>query len=158
MKGGNAMIGTLVKREPRSLSSWLRPRSAFRELEEMLADFVGTEPEAWFTGQMVPSLDLSETDAAVEVRMDLPGIKPADIDIQINGNLLTVSGERKEEKEEKGKTFHRVERRSGSFSRSVTLPCAVLEAKVDAKYDKGVLSISMPKAEEAKAHRIPVKT
>jgi HSP20 family protein len=151
------MFGTLTKREPRATSSWLRPRNAFRELEEMLSDFMGAEPEGWFTGRMVPALDLSETDEKVEVRMDLPGIKPEEIDIQVNGNLLTVSGERKEEKEEKGKTFHRIERRSGSFSRSVTLPCPVADEKVEARFDGGVLTISMPKAEEAKAHRIPVK-
>ena len=87
---------------------------------------------------MVPALDLSETDTAIEVRMDLPGITAKDIDIQVSGNVLTVSGQRKEEKEEKGKTFHRVERRYGSFSRSVTLPCAVEESEVAAEYHDGV--------------------
>jgi HSP20 family protein len=71
--------------------------------------------------------------------------------------MLTVAGERKEEKEEKGKTFHRVERLYGNFSRSVTLPCSVNEEEVAAEYKDGVLTIKLPKAEEAKAHKIKVK-
>ena len=71
--------------------------------------------------------------------------------------MLTVSGERKEEREEKGKTYHRVERRVGSFSRSVTLPCPVREDAVDAQYKNGILTIKLPKTEEAKARKITVK-
>jgi HSP20 family protein len=105
-----------------------------------------------------PAADVSETDKTIEVKMDLPGINANDIDVQVNGNLLTVSGERKEEKEEKGKTYHRIERRNGRFSRSTTLPAAVKEDKVDAQYHDGVLTITMDKAEEAKSRRIKVKT
>lgn len=74
--------------------------------------------------------------------MDLPGIKSKDIDIQLNDNYLTISGQRaeeKEEKEERGRTYHRAERHSGSFSRSVTLPCEVGEDKVTAEFKDGVL-------------------
>jgi HSP20 family protein len=72
--------------------------------------------------------------------------------------MLTISGERKDEKEEKGKTFHRVERHYGSFSRSVTLPSAVAEDKVDAQYHDGVLTVTLQKTEEAKSKKIKVKT
>ena len=81
-----------------------------------------------------------------------------DIDIQVHGNLLTISGEQKEEREEKGKTFHRVERRVGSFSRSVTLPCPVKEDAVDAQYKNGLLTVKLPKTDEAKAKKITVKS
>ena len=107
---------------------------------------------------MLPSLDLSETPTTIEVRMDVPGIKAEEIDIQLANGVLTVSGERKEEKEEKGKTFHRVERHYGSFSRSVTLPSTVAEDKVDAQYHDGVLTVTLQKTEEAKSKKIKVKT
>jgi HSP20 family protein len=71
--------------------------------------------------------------------------------------VLTISGQRQEEKEEKGQTFHRIERRSGSFSRSVTLPTAVAEDKVDAQYKDGVLTVTMSKTEEARSRKIKVK-
>ena len=153
------MAGTLVERARRSVTPWSR-REPFQSLREEMQDlagrFWGEEGDGWLLGG-APSIDLSETDNSVEVKMDLPGIKANEIDIQVNGNLLTVSGERKEEKEEKGKTFHRVERRLGSFSRSVTLPCAVLEKEAAAECREGVLTITLPKAEEAKTHKIQVK-
>jgi HSP20 family protein len=90
--------------------------------------------------------------------MDIPGMETKDIDIQVNGNLLTISGERKEEREEKGTTFHRVERRVGSFSRTVTLPCPVKEDAVDAQYKNGTLTVKLPKTEETKSKKITVKT
>lgn len=153
------MPATLTTREPRARRRWLEPFTALQdELGELASNFLGEVGEVWPRGTMVPSLDLSETDGTVEVRMDLPGIKPEEIDIQLNENTLTVSGQRKEEKEEKTKTFHRVERRQGSFSRTVVLPCCVDEAKVDAQYKDGVLTIKMPKTEEAKARKIKVRT
>jgi HSP20 family protein len=89
--------------------------------------------------------------------MDIPGMEAKDIDIEVTGNTLNVSGERKEEKEEKGKTWHRIERKTGSFARSVTLPSAVMEEKVEAAYKDGVLTITLPKTEEAKTHKVKVK-
>ena len=104
-------------------------------------------------------MDVSETDKAVEVRLDVPGINPADVDIQLSSGTLTVRGERKEEEEEKDKdrNYHRVERRCGSFSRTVTLPCSVREDEAAAEYKDGVLTITLPKSEEAKTRRIKVK-
>lgn len=89
--------------------------------------------------------------------MDLPGIDPEQIDISISGNVLTIRGERKEEKEEKGRTWHRVERRKGSFSRSLTLPCAVTEDEAAAEYKDGVLLVTVSKCEEARSHKVRVK-
>ena len=153
------MAGTLAPRKSRSLFPWGRETqpSLRDEMEGLLSRFWEDEPDGWFSGALKPSVDLSETDKTVEVRMDLPGVKPKEIDIQINNNLLTVSGERKEEKEEKGKTYHRVERRTGSFSRSFTLPCAVAEDEVAAEYKDGILTITLPKTEEAQARKIEVK-
>ena len=155
------MNQSVATREPRHRRRWLAPaplaalQEEFGELATTLLADVG---EMWPLSRVVPSLDLSETDNNVEVRMDLPGIKPEEIDIHLTDNALTVSGERKEEKEEKGKTFHRIERRQGSFSRTVTLPCCVDDAKVDAHYKDGVLTIKMPKSEEAKVRKVKVRT
>jgi HSP20 family protein len=155
------MAGTLTTRRPSRLPSlWRRdPFTALQEeMNDLRARLLGDGGEGWFAGAMVPALDMSETDTAIDVRMDLPGITVKDIDIQVSGNVLTVSGQREEEKEEKGRTFHRLERRYGNFSRSVTLPCAVVESEVAAEYHDGVLTIKLPKTEESKAHKIKVKS
>jgi HSP20 family protein len=153
------MAGQLTPRRPGGLASlWSRdPFTALRdEMNDLRARMWGDE-EGWFAGTQAPSLDLAETDTTVEVRMDLPGVKAKDIDIQIHGNLLTVTAQREDEKEEKGRTFHRVERHSGRFSRSLTLPSPVVESEVAAEYHDGVLSITLPKTDESKAHKIKVK-
>jgi HSP20 family protein len=151
------MAGTLTTREPRVRRNWLEPLASLRdEFGDLASHFLGDVAEAWPRGMMVPSLDLSESDGAIEIRMDLPGIKAEEIDVQLTDNTLTVSGQRKEEKEVKGKTYHRVERHQGSFSRTDVLPCLVNEAKVDAQYKDGVLTIKIPKTDEAKARKIKV--
>jgi HSP20 family protein len=128
------------------------------EMRDMLSHAFGDEQETWPLMRIVPSLDLSETDDAVELRMDLPGMDAKDIDVQVNQNMLTVSGQRGEQSEEKGRTFHRVERRSGSFSRTITLPCPVKEDAIAAQYRDGVLTVQLPKTTEAKSRRIQVAT
>jgi HSP20 family protein len=127
-------------------------------MEDLFSRAFGEEGGLWPSERIVPSLDLAETDGTIEVRMDIPGMEAKDIDIQVNGNLLTISGERKEEKVEKGKTYHRIERRTGSFSRSVTLPCPVKDEAVDAQYKSGILTVKLPKTEEAKSKKITVKS
>jgi len=151
------MPATVAKREPQTAPSpWRDPFTAVREeVDSLLSEFV--DRDLW-PKRISPRFDLAETGEAMEARMDVPGMKPEDIDIQVSGNMLTISGERKEEKEEKGEKRHRVERRWGSFSRCVMLPCAVQEDKIDAKYADGVLTITLPKTEEAKSRKIKVKT
>lgn len=89
--------------------------------------------------------------------MDVPGVKPDEIDIVINGNMLTISGERMSAVEKKGRTVHRAERRSGPFSRSIMLPCAVAEDRAEATSVDGVLSLLLPKTSDAKRRKIKVK-
>jgi HSP20 family protein len=139
------------------MRSWDPFQTVREEIENLWSNLTSEGGNGWFAPMVVPPIDLAETDNSVRVRMDIPGIKPDEIDVQLNNNVLTVSGQRQEEKEEKGQTFHRVERRSGAFSRCVTLPAAVAEDKVDAQYKDGVLTITMPKTEEAKSRRIKVK-
>lgn len=153
------MTGTLTKTRNGGMRTWFggEPFSSFRkEMDDVLSRF-GFEPENWPSLEHVPALDMSETETAVEVKMDVPGLKPEDIEIQVRGNLLTISGKTHEEKEEKGREFHRVERHQGSFSRSVTLPCEVVGAKANAEYKNGVLTLTMPKMEPVHAEKIAVK-
>lgn len=153
------MAGTLTKSRNGGMRTWLGgdPFASFRkEMDDVLSRF-GFEPENWPSLEHVPALDLSETEASVEVKMDVPGFKPEEIEIQVRGNLLTISGKTKEEKEEKGREYHRIERHQGEFSRSVTLPCDVVGAKAKAEYKNGVLTLTMPKTEPVHAQKIEVK-
>ena len=127
------------------------------ELEDIFGRFF--EPrEGWFGGEMVVPCDLAETDNAFELRMDIPAMDAKDFDIDVNGNTVTVRGERKEVIVERGKTWHRVERRFGKFARTVTLPCNINDDEVAAEYMDGVLTVKLPKAEDAKPRKIDVKT
>lgn len=113
-------------------------------------------PALWDTAS-VPTMDLYQTEDSVVVKMGLPGVKPDDIQISVTNGVLGIRGEVKEEKEEKEKTYHLRERRYGSFSRSVTLPSNVSVDKSEAEFENGVLTLTLPKAEEAKAKTISVK-
>jgi HSP20 family protein len=112
---------------------------------------------ALLRGGIAPAVDVVEKDNSFEIRMDIPGVDSKDLDVEVHGNTVTISGSRKEEKEEKGKTFHRVERSSGSFSRTVTLPCGVSEKEVAAEYTNGVLSVVLPKSEDARPKKVSIK-
>lgn len=106
----------------------------------------------------VPAFDVSETDEHIVVKADLPGIDPKELDISITGNVLTVKGEKKQEREEKGESYHRIERTFGSFTRSFTLPADVDPNGVEATYKDGVLKLMIPKTEKSKRKKIEVKT
>ncbi|MCM8787378.1 MAG: Hsp20/alpha crystallin family protein [Candidatus Omnitrophica bacterium] len=103
-----------------------------------------------------PSLDVSEDKDSLNIKVDLPGIRQQDIDVSISGNVLTIKGERKKEQETKEKNYHKLERFYGSFARSLTLPNYVDVNKVKASYKDGVLEITFPKTETAKAKQIKV--
>lgn len=116
-------------------------------------------PERYFhrKSEFFPFLDLSETDDAYIVKLDVPGVEQKDIKISLKDNILTVSGEKKEEREEKQKGYYRVERRYGSFSRSVRLPSDIIEDNIRANYKSGVLTIKVAKKEEQKGKDIKVE-
>ena len=104
------------------------------------------------------ALDVSESDEEVLVRADMPGIDPKQVDIRIEGDRMTIRGERVEKKEDKGKNYVRMERRYGGFARTVPLPSTVDADKAKAEYKDGVLQIRLPRREGAKPKRIEVKT
>jgi HSP20 family protein len=152
------MSTKLVKSRTETPATNRSPLTILRqEMDDLISRFWDGDQEGWFATPFAPAADLVEGDNAFEIRMDVPGLEAKDIDVQVHGNTVTLSGQRKEEKEEKGKTYHRVERRSGSFSRTLTLPCAVNEDEVAAEYTQGVLSVKLPKCEEAKSKKIAVK-
>ena len=135
-------------------------RSPFFDFERSMADlwnrFAG-DGYAMGMWQTQPAMDLVEKDDAFVITADLPGMKMEDIDIQVAGNSVTVSGERNEEKEENGAAYHRVERRYGRFSRTMSLPCAVVPDECDARYTDGVLMVTLPKCEDNRAQRIQIR-
>ena len=104
----------------------------------------------------IPAMDLVETEKHFVLRADLPGLGEDDVKIELDDRVLTVSGERKAEHEERKEGYYRVERASGTFSRQLTLPEGVDPAAITARFDKGVLEVRVPKPEERKPHRVAI--
>jgi HSP20 family protein len=103
------------------------------------------------SGDWSPSVDVSETDKEIKVTADLPGMDEKDVIVSVNGGTLTISGEKKSEREEKEKNHYRLERSYGSFYRSIPLPSEVDAAKAEAAFKKGVLTVRLPKTAEARS-------
>lgn len=116
----------------------------------------------WFDGggAVVPSLDVSETEDGLEISVDLPGIDAKDVSLTLSEDVLSISGERKEEQEQKKKNYYRSERSFGSFARHLALPYAVDADRVEARFKDGVLNITLPKSPQARAEerRIEIKS
>ena len=154
-------MSALTRWEP--MTRW----NPFKELEEMekrLSTYMGrstVQPEAGKEAMTVaewsPLVDITEDDKEYLIKADLPEVKKEDVKLTVQDDVMSISGERKYEKEEKGKTFHRMERRSGMFRRVFELPAEVVEDKVDARFAEGVLKITLPKAEKAAPKQIEVK-
>ena len=107
-------------------------------------------------GVWMPATDIQETKDDVVVSVEIPGMKKDEIKVTVQDNILTIRGEKKQEKEEKDINYHRIERNYGSFTRSFSLPTSVKADKISATYEAGVLRILLPKAEKAKPKEIPI--
>jgi HSP20 family protein len=138
----------------------------YRELEEMTnrlnrlfgrAATTTTGNEMMVQTDWTPSVDISETDEEFQIKAEPPGVKQDDVNVTLENGILTLQGERKQEREEKDLKFHRSERFYGQFVRSFTLPDLVDDAKVKAEYKDGVLNLRLPKSEKAKLKAIEVK-
>lgn len=103
-----------------------------------------------------PAMDLSETANGFVLRADLPGLDRDDVSIEVKDNVLTISGERRDEQEDERKGYYRVERAYGSFSRSLSMPRGVDPESVSAEFDKGVLEVRIPKPAEPESHRVEI--
>jgi len=115
--------------------------------------FSGENFRGWF-----PNVDIKETDKEITFMAELPGMKQADINVDVSGDVLTISGHREFNKEEKKEDYVRVEREYGSFQRAFTLGVPVLREKVTAIYKDGILTVTVPKAEGISSHKVSVKT
>jgi HSP20 family protein len=149
----------------RSASAW-DPLREINSLENRLDKFFGRPlfttsgnggSEAMTVAQWSPLVDISEDDHEYLVKAELPDLKKEEVKITVENGELTISGERKVEKEEKNKKFHRIERSYGSFARSFTLPEGVSGEKVSADFKNGLLEIHLPKDEKARPKTIEVK-
>lgn len=127
-------------------------------LNSIFSDFArpAGETESLNSGSFVPAVDIYEDAQKLALRLEVPGIKPEDVDIRVENTTLTVKGERKFASEEREENYHRIERRFGSFVRSFTLPQTVDTEAVSANYEHGLLSIELPKKPEAKPKQIRV--
>jgi HSP20 family protein len=131
-----------------------------REINRLFEDvFRGGMQAEENTGKSfwTPAVDIAEQQNEYVVKMELPGVNREDVKITLESNVLTIRGEKKQEKDTKEGSYHRVERSYGSFQRSFTLPTTVKSDKIDALYKDGILTVTLPKAEEAKPKQIEVK-
>jgi HSP20 family protein len=139
---------------------FLSPLRAFSQMEEDMQrwfDEASLLPTGFYDGvDFIPQCDLKETNKEYVARFDIPGVKKNQLKIEVDGNRLTVRGERKSEKEEKDERRYFAESTYGSFMRSFTLPSKIEEAKVDAHFDAGVLTVKIPKTEASKAKEIEI--
>jgi HSP20 family protein len=117
----------------------------------------GSEGAGLTSAQWVPAIDVFETPEKIVMKLELAGIDPEDVDVSVEDSTLTVSGERRFSSEVTEESYHRVERRYGRFARSIGLPQTANVDEVEAAFDKGVLTIEVPKMEEAKPRKITVK-
>jgi len=144
-----------------NLTRWdpIREMMTLRNAMDHLFDSAYVGPNLTLAAtNMGVSVDVIENPDEFVVKAELPGVKPEDMEITYNNNLLTIKGEFKEEKDVEENRFHVRERRSGVFTRSFSLPSNIKADAIQASYDQGILTLSLPKAEEAKPKRIAVKS
>jgi HSP20 family protein len=145
----------LVRWEPvRELTSL---QSEMNRLFNTFFDAPTGAGEQGATRRWIPAMDLVEGADHFVLRADLPGLDEKDVSIEVDGDVLTVAGERNADHEERGEGFHRIERSYGAFRRSLTLPEGVDPETVSATFDKGVLEVRIPKPEERKPRRVAIR-
>jgi HSP20 family protein len=149
------MLPTLFKEET------FFPMLKFRGgMDKLFEDFFGGETMLApfkLNGKMLPAIEIKETEAALMVDAELPGLKQEEIQVKVEDGILTIFAERKQEKDEKTKNVHRTERYYGTMERKLALPSSVEEGKVEALYKDGVLHVTLPKKPSAKPKAVSVK-
>ncbi|GAK50925.1 heat shock protein Hsp20 [Candidatus Moduliflexus flocculans] len=127
-----------------------------QEMNRFFDEFFGENRRGLADGVWLPAVDVSESHDEFVVRAELPGMSHEDIEINVQENVLTLKGEKKQEKKEEQENFHRLERSYGAFTRSFTLPANVKADDIKANFKNGVLEVAIPKAEEAKPKKIAI--
>lgn len=144
-------MSNLIRWEP------AREMVSLREAMDRLFDDAFTRPFGLVAGLQTPAIDIYQTGEEVVVSATLPGLKAEDVQISITGDLLNIKGESREKTEKKEKAYHLREQRYGSFERILSLPAPVLADKAKAEFEDGILTITLPKAEESRRRTIAVK-
>lgn len=144
----------------KALTPWTGLVTLRKEMDRLFDRFGEWEfPELpVFRGEWAPTLDVSETKENIVVKAEIPGIDPKEVQVLLQEDVLTIKGEKKQEKEEKEEHYYRMERSYGAFARSLRLPASVDAAKVSARFKNGLLTVTLPKAPAARGTTIPVKT
>lgn len=135
-----------------------QPVNSWREINRVIDETfgLGNGADGWFDRAWAPAVDVTEDQKAYVIALEVPGVKPEEVKIHLDGNRLIVSGEKKQEVEERTDRLHRFERRFGSFSRTFTLPDTVNTEAIEARTQHGVLTLTLPKSEKAQPRTIPV--
>ena len=141
-----------------ALIKYTRPNTDLfsRSFNDIVDEFFNNNNNSYRRDNFMPSVDVSETETQFEVSVELPGMKKEDIAIDLEKGRLTISGERKFKNEEEGKNFHRVETQYGKFSRSFYLPDSIDEDTIAAKYEDGILNITINKSEDKVKKQIEI--
>ena len=158
-------MNALEKWNPLRGSSVWDPRREMEEMQNRVASLFGRRlplkkdggEEEFTLTEWIPPVDIAEDDKEYAIKVELPGVNKEDVRVSVEGGVLSITGERKAEKEEKNKKYHRIERSYGSFARSFTLPEGTASDKVSAEFKDGVLRVHLPKDEAAKPKSIDVK-
>jgi HSP20 family protein len=141
------------------LMPWMGFGAVKSEMDRLFDRLVATKWDDFPTlGEWCPSMDISETKDSLVVKVEVPGMDQKDIRISLQENLLTITGEKTQEKDEKEERYHRVERSYGAFTRGVRLPVGVDGSKVMATFKNGLLTVTLPKTPAAKGTTIPIKS
>jgi len=127
-----------------------------QEMNRYFDEFFGDQRTEMMEGNWLPAVDVSETETMIVVRAELPGMAQEDIELNLQDNVLALNGEKKQEQKQEKGNYHRTECCYGSFSRSFTLPANVNQEQVQAVFKDGVLTITLPKVEEAKPKKITI--
>ena len=144
---------TLVRWDPIA-----EPDSLQAEMSRLFDGFFGRTANGNGSRRWIPAMDLVESDSEIVLTADLPGMSQDDIAIEVKDSVLSISGERKDERRENGNGYHRAERTFGRFSRTLALPRGIDAQRVSASFERGVLEVHIPKPEERKPHRVKIGT
>jgi len=128
-----------------------------REIDRLFAEF-GRYPPIFRTPELTPTIDVTETDKEIEITAELPGLEEKDVEVNVANNVLTIRGEKKAEKEDKGRSYHVVERSYGAFARTFELPGGIDAGAIKAAMAKGVLKVTVPKPAPAVTKKVEIKS
>jgi HSP20 family protein len=147
------MVAITQYREP----GFLGLQRLNRILDEAFAGWAGTEPGTTITSTLFAPTDVTETPDSLQIAMEIPGVRSEDVKISLENNVLTIRGEKRQEAEDTSGRGHRFERSYGSFERTFVLPSTVDPERIEARSGDGILTVTIPKAEQARPREIPVR-